>query len=150
MEVLIVGGGCIGLSLASELASDHDVRVLDKGRVGRGSSWAAAGMIAPVMEAEYGEDELLELSLWSQELYPDFIRKLEEETNRTVDYRTNGTLGLAFDQPQAVELERKAQFLRDEGFEVESLDTEEVRSLEPRISSYIVEGLYVPSERRQL
>lgn len=148
MEILVIGGGCIGLSLAGELAKDHEVRVLEKDTLGRGASWAAAGMIAPVMEAEYGEDDLLELSLRSQELYSEFVRKLENETDRTVDFRTEGTLGLAFDQPQAAELDRKARFLRDRGFEVRSLDTGEVRSMEPRISSYVVEGVYVPSERQ--
>jgi glycine oxidase len=148
MNLLVIGGGCIGLGLAGELAEDHDVRLLEKGQLGRGASWAAAGMVAPVMEAEYGEDELLELSLRSQELYPDFVENLEDETGRDVDFRTEGTLGLAFDQPQTAELDRKARFLRDRGFDVASLTSEEVRSLEPRISSYVVEGIHVPSERQ--
>lgn len=148
MRVTVVGGGCIGLGVAGALAADHDVRLLEKNSLGSGASRAAAGMIAPVMEAEYGEDELLELCLSSQELYPDFVEELEEETGVEVDFRREGTLGLAFDQPGVAELQRKVEFLREKGFEVEELDAEALRKVEPRISSYVVQGVRVPSERQ--
>lgn len=148
MRVTVVGGGCIGLGIASELASGHDVRLFESDTVGSGASRAAAGMIAPVMEAEYGEDDLLELCLKSQELYPDFVDELETETGVAVDFRREGTLGLAFDQPGVAELHRRVEFLRAKGFEVENLGDEQLRDLEPRISSYVVEGVRVPSERQ--
>lgn len=146
MDLIIVGGGCIGLGLAGELAQSHTVRLFEKDKCGRGASYAAAGMIAPIMEAEYGEDELRRLGLRSQELYTEFVSDLEEETDCSVDYRTDGTLTVAFDQSGEAELDRKVDYLRGIGLDVESLTADEARSLEPRLSSYVTSAYRISSE----
>ncbi len=88
MELCVVGGGCIGLGVAGRLAVNHSVHLFDRGRFGRGSTYAAAGMIAPITEVEFGEQELLDLGLRSRELYPDFVENLQDETGRNVDFRS--------------------------------------------------------------
>jgi glycine oxidase len=148
VRIIIVGGGCIGLGIAGELSREHTVHLFDENECGSGASRAAAGMIAPVMEAEYGEEELLELGLESQELYKEFVKNLEQELAVDVDFRTQGTLGLAFDQPEEAELERKIEFLNRLNLQVDELSVEEIRSLDPRISSYGTRAIKVPSERQ--
>src|SRR3954453_13574752 len=74
-DILVIGGGLIGLSVAWRAARrGARVSVLDAGRIGRGASHVAAGMLAPVTEAEVGESgaRLLELSLRALEGWPDF------------------------------------------------------------------------------
>ena len=88
----IIGGGVAGLSLAWRLAQ-HNLRVVvfDKGKIGRGASWAAAGMLAAVIEAEPGEDALIPFVLQSQAMWPEFTRELEAYTGHTIGYRECGT-----------------------------------------------------------
>jgi len=146
MKIVVVGAGCIGLGIAGELAADHSVSLFDRSRCGQGASRAAAGMIAPIMEVEFGEEALLELGLESQRLYPGYVEELEKETGVDVDFRDHGTLGLAFDQPGEAELERKIEYLRRLNLNVEELSVKDARNLEPRVSSYVTRAIKVPSE----
>ncbi|MFB6226959.1 MAG: glycine oxidase ThiO [bacterium] len=146
MEILVVGGGCIGLGIAGELAEDHSVTLLEEANCGQGATRAAAGMLAPVMEAEYGETELLDLCLESHRRYPSFVESLEDDTGIDVGFRTEGTLGLAFDQPGVSDLERQVDYLNRMDLTVEELSPEACRELEPRISSYVSKAIRVSSE----
>jgi glycine oxidase len=148
MNIALVGGGCIGLGLAGELGRDHSVHLFDKDRMGGGSTDAAAGMIAPITEAEYGEENLLELGLKSRERYPAFVETLEDETGIDVGFRADGTLAVAFDQPGEAELDRQTDYLDRLGLEFDRLSAEAVRELEPRLSPYITRAVSIPSERQ--
>src|SRR4051794_18533403 len=97
-DILVVGGGLIGLSVAWRAAQrGARVRVVDAGRIGGGASHVAAGMLAPVTEAEFGEAgrRLLKLSLASLERWPAFAADLREATGLDVGLRQTGTLVLA-------------------------------------------------------
>ena len=78
-DVVVIGGGAIGLSIAWRAGQRglHTV-VLDRGPVGHGTSRYAAGMLAPVAEVTPGEEPLLELGLRSARLYPRFVAELLE------------------------------------------------------------------------
>lgn len=90
-DVLIIGGGVIGLATAMELAlHGAEVTVLERHTCGQGATWAAAGMLAP--EAERIEGELLELGLRSRELYPEWIRKIMHLTGQSCGYWCCGIL----------------------------------------------------------
>ena len=94
-DVAVVGGGAIGLACARE-AARRGARavVFDAGEPG---AWhVAAGMLAPVSEADFGERSLLELGLESARLYPGFVAALEDP-----GYRAVGTLVVARDRDEA-------------------------------------------------
>lgn len=146
MKIVVVGGGAIGLGVAGELAPDHEVIVLERGRFGGGASRAAAGMLGPIMEVEFNEPELLELGLASHRLYPDFVASLEEETGTETGFRTEGTLGVAFDPSQASELRRLLDYQQRLGLDVEEISVQRCRELEPRISSYISAAILTTSD----
>ena len=79
-ELIVVGGGVIGLSIAWRARErGMSVTVLERGVTGRGTSHVAAGMLAPVAEVEFGEAgrRILELALRSAELWPAFAAALE-------------------------------------------------------------------------
>ncbi|MFB6355285.1 MAG: FAD-dependent oxidoreductase, partial [bacterium] len=77
---------------------------------GRGASYAAAGMLGPIMEVEFSEPEQLELNQRSHQIYPEFIDGLEEETDTKTGFRTNGTYMVATTPAEAEELERLHEY----------------------------------------
>ncbi len=73
MQVLIVGGGVIGLSAACALARDgHDVQLVERETPGQRASWVAAGLLTPSSPWKYPRS-LIALCLRSEAMYPDFV-----------------------------------------------------------------------------
>src|ERR1700739_1038145 len=96
-DVIVIGGGLIGLAIANELASrGATVRVFDLGEPGHGASWAGAGMLAPYAE-RIDDEAMLALCQRSLRRYPDFVRGLEDETDIDVELRLDGIVEAAFD-----------------------------------------------------
>src|ERR1700722_1827680 len=96
-DVIVVGGGVIGLAVAwKAAAAGMTVTVVDP-RPGRGAGWAAAGMLAPVGEAHFGEDALTDLNVAAARAWPAFSRALEAASGRPVRYVAEGTLMIALD-----------------------------------------------------
>jgi glycine oxidase len=93
-DVIIIGGGIIGLSLALALRK-RGLRVLivERGEPGREASYAAAGMIADF--APELPPSLLPLAIVSARMYPEFVHELQDESGIDVDLRDNGTLLLS-------------------------------------------------------
>ena len=92
----MVGGGAIGLGIAWRLAQrGRDVLLLDRAEPGSGASFHAAGMLAPITEATFGEDALLRLNLASAAAYPAFLRDLAAATGRSLQSGAPGTLFVA-------------------------------------------------------
>ena len=90
-EVVIAGGGVIGLSCALELAlAGRRVTVLERGRAMGEASWAAAGMLAA--EDPETPAELAALSALSIRLYPDYLAAIERLSGRALPLRTNNAL----------------------------------------------------------
>src|SRR5450432_754929 len=96
-DVVVVGGGVIGLTIAWRAAQSGRTVVLLDPSPASGASRQAAGLLAPVTEVHYGEDALLQLNLASARRYPAFAAELEEASGTTIAYRQTGTLALAFD-----------------------------------------------------
>ena len=97
VEHLIVGGGVIGLSVAFELlCRGRSVLVLERGEPGCGATDVAAGMLAPVSEADTGPDAVVGLGQESLLRYPEFVQrvtKLVEATPSLRDYEFEESLG---------------------------------------------------------
>ncbi|MQA76145.1 MAG: FAD-dependent oxidoreductase, partial [Solirubrobacterales bacterium] len=104
-DAVIVGGGVIGLACAWRAAQRGlSVLVLERERPGAGASNVAAGMLAPVGEATWGEDRLLELALASHRLWPSFAKELATAAGGELVYLDLGALHIALDRDESAEL----------------------------------------------
>ncbi|HEV7474600.1 MAG TPA: glycine oxidase ThiO [Pyrinomonadaceae bacterium] len=144
-EVIIIGGGVIGLAVARALAlrGVRDVLLIERNTLGGESSTAAAGMLAPQAEANRAH-EFFYLTCRSRDLYPDFAAALLEETGIDIELETTGTLYLAFTEHDAGELERRYEWQTKAGLPVEKLSAAAVRDLESSISEDVRGALKFP------
>jgi glycine oxidase len=147
-EVAVVGGGVIGLASAWRLASRGATVVVIDPAPGRGASWAAAGMLAPVTEVHPGEEELLRLNLASASEYPAFVEELTAQTGVDLGYRRSGTLIVARDSDDNAALEDVYRYQQRLGLEVERLSGREARRREPALSPRTRGGIYVPGDHQ--
>lgn len=146
VEVAVAGGGLIGLSVAWRAAQRGlSVTVVDDAP-GSGASRAAAGMLAPVSEAGYGEEALLRLCLASLERYPAFLDELAAATGVRVPLRTAGTLVVGFDDDDMRVLADLQRFHVELGLEVHRLLGREVRRREPSLSPRVRGALHVAGD----
>src|SRR6185503_2868576 len=99
-DVIVIGGGVIGLSIARELAGRKSVLLLDRGATGHGTSRAAAGMLSPLSEAD-AQGPFFQLCRASHEQYGRFVQELESETRLDVGFSTEGLLCLASSEESA-------------------------------------------------
>jgi glycine oxidase len=147
-DVVVVGGGVIGLGIAWRAAqAGLGVTVVDR-TPGRGASWAAAGMLAPVTEVHYGEQPLLDLNLSASARWPAFAAELEERTSRSVGYRRCGTLAVARDADDHAALDDLFSFQRGLGLKVERLRGRECRQLEPGLAPGVRGGFIAPGDHQ--
>lgn len=134
-DVIVIGAGLIGLSIAWELSGrGASVTVIEKDRPGYGATRVAAGMLAPIGELDFGEPELLEMNLVSRKLYPDFISSIEAATETDTGYRHTGALHVALDRDEAGELKRIMELQRSYGLDSKWLGPIAAREIEPGVS----------------
>ena len=134
-DILVVGGGVIGLSLAYELASNGArVSVIDRGQFGREASWAGAGILPPAAATPQA-DPYAELHRISGELYPRWSAQLREETGVDNGYRRCGGIYLAADESDEAELRMCAAQWRKDGIHVEPIDAAGLAESEPALAA---------------
>lgn len=146
LSVAVVGGGVIGLSAAWELAESGCTVDLFDEQLGLGASYAAAGMLAPVSEAAYDEEDLLAAGLESAQVWPHFAGRLARASGVDVGYRPTGSLLVGHDQDDARQLQRHAALLARHGLAAEPLTSRQTRALEPALSPRTTAGLHVPGD----
>lgn len=146
-DVLIIGGGVIGLSIARELHKKgvRRITLVEKGACGEESSWAAAGMLGPQAEADAG-GAFFDLTLSSRDLYPEFAAELEDETGVNVELDRSGTLYLAFSDQDSQVLRHRYEWQARAGLRVEYLSAEESRRAEPFASPDVRDALFFPDD----
>ncbi|MEV7198606.1 glycine oxidase ThiO [Streptomyces griseoluteus] len=140
-DVLVIGGGIIGLVTAWRAAGRGLTAAVVDPAPGGGAARVAAGMLAAVTELHHGEEGLLALSLASARRYPQFAAELAEATGRDLGYRRSGTLAVAFDSDDRAQLREVHELQLRCGLDARWLSGRECRRLEPMLAPGVRGGL---------
>jgi glycine oxidase len=133
-DVVVIGAGIVGLSVARELAgAGARVLVVERRRVGAEASSAAAGMLAAQAEAER-DSPLLELALRARDHHAALAPALEAETGVGVDHSPRGLLEVALGGQDEARLLERRSWQQARGLPVELLGAEELREVEPNLN----------------
>ncbi|MFD9436811.1 glycine oxidase ThiO [Streptomyces sp. NPDC060002] len=147
-DVLVIGGGIIGLVTAWRAAQRGFTTAVVDPAPGGGAAQVAAGMLAAVTELHHGEQTLLGLNLASARRYPDFAAELTELTGHDLGYRRCGTLAVALDSDDRAHLRELHALQRQSGLESEWLSGRECRRLEPLLAPGVRGGLRVDGDHQ--
>jgi glycine oxidase len=149
-DVIVVGGGVIGTAIAWRAARDgrDDGRtvILIDPHTDDKASLVAAGMLGPVSESVFGEQDLLNLNLHAISRFPSFNQELEDATGHHTGLRTEGTLAVAYDSGDLAALDRLTAFRHSIGLQAERLDARECRKREPFLSPATRGGVYAQGD----
>jgi len=146
-DAVFVGGGVVGLSCAWRAAArGARVAVLERAEPPAGATNVAAGMLAPVGELTFGEPELLELTLASMRLYPEFVADLETASGEATGYAECGALHVALDRDEAAQLRRRHDLQRSLELDAEWLAPRACRELEPGLTPSFNGGVLAGGE----
>ncbi|MFJ1746745.1 glycine oxidase ThiO [Streptomyces sp. NPDC088116] len=148
MDVLVIGGGIIGLVTAWRAAQRGLHTAVADPEPGGGAARVAAGMLAAVTELHYGEQTLLGLNLASAERYPGFVAELEEASGQDTGYRACGTLAVALDTDDRAQLRELHALQQRSGLASEWLTGRECRRLEPMLAPGVRGGLRVDGDHQ--
>jgi glycine oxidase len=144
-EVTVIGAGIIGCAAAYELARrGTSVQIVDDRPAGAGATQAAAGVLAPYIEARHG-GPLLELTARGLEVFDRFVADAAAAAGVPIGYQRTGTLDAALDQPSLAIYAETATALAAKGLDARLLDAQAVRVEEPHLSESVIGGLLIPS-----
>jgi glycine oxidase len=139
-DILIIGGGIIGLLTAHELANaGAGVTLVEMGDTGRESSWAGGGILSPLYPWRYA-GSVNALARWSQTVYPDLCSRLFEETGVDAEYSASGLLTL---DPEERDL--ALSWAEAEQVQLQVLDKDEIAEKEPGLQTSVVSALWFPN-----
>jgi len=140
-QVVIIGGGIIGASVAYHLTKRgiSDVVVLEQGQLTGGTTWHAAGLVSQ-LKSTYS---LTKLATYSARLFEE----LEEETGQATGYRTPGSISVASDQERWEELKRGISMASTVGVEIREIEMDELNEFCPLVNTDdLVGALYIPKD----
>ena len=145
-DVIVVGGGAVGLACAWALAvGGRRVTVLERGARGGEATQAAGGMLSPLAESA-GPGPFLDLGMASLALWPSFAERLEEETGVDLDLRLGGKLLLALDQEGAEALRARRDWAHRSGYDARWLEGAGLREREPAATPAALGGLHIAED----
>jgi glycine oxidase len=143
-DLVIVGGGVIGLAIAYAAAREGlSPVVLDRSELGRESSWAGAGLIPPESHNIIGNPSAA-LRSFSARFYPAWSEALREETGIDVGYRRTGGVDVALTDSEDLVLRNAAGRWRAEGIECERLAPADFTRVEPALSHGLCSAYFLP------
>jgi glycine oxidase len=147
-DVAVIGGGVVGHGIAWEVQRSGRSVVLIDDAPGSGASWAAAGMLAPVSELHYQEEDLLELMLEASSRWPGFAAGLADASGADSGYLTTPTLAVGADAADRRALMDLRTVQQAHGLAVEPLTVREARQREPLLSPAIACALDTPADHQ--
>ena len=149
VDVAVVGGGVIGLSVGWRLARHGlAVAIFDAGPAGGGTSSAATGMLAAGAEHEPGGDALLALCRESLALWPTFRDDLEADAGIAIDYRETGTLVVAVGRDEVERLRARHALQIRAGLDARWMSASAVLDLEPGLRPNVSGGIFCPGDHQ--
>lgn len=144
----VIGAGVVGLISAWQLRlAGHTVTIIAPD-AGRDASYAAAGMLAPISEVQYGQDELWPLMIASRAEYPELLDTLDRAAAAPTGYRDNGTILVAADRSDRDAVADLVGVQQAHGMEVGPLTSRELRSREPSLAPGLAKAWEVPSDHQ--
>jgi glycine oxidase len=145
-DVVIVGGGIIGGSIAFDLAERNlRVALLDRQELMREASWAAAGMLSPAPDCP-AAIPLVPLGRASLALYPKFVDAVEDASGLCAGFRAGGALEVICHGDAERELSTLVALYHGLGLACEPMRVEEARSMEPALGREARAAALVPEE----
>jgi len=145
-DVIVVGGGVMGCSVAYRLAkNDVRVLVLEKSVPGAEASSAAAGILGPSVES-FRDAFALQLGRRSRELHAELADELDDLLGIDVGFRRCGVIKLAFDEAEQLELDTQASALAVNGVRGERWTCEDLLEEEPSCNPKVVGALHVAED----
>jgi glycine oxidase len=146
-DAIVVGGGVVGLATGWRLAQRGlRVTILERDAPGHGTTHVAAGMLAPIAEADPAEEPLLRLGVAAAAAYPSFVTELADVAGVDPGYVRCGTLMVARDRDEGEALVRHHALRTSLGLGVERLLPGQARSLEPALAPSLRLALDVPED----
>ena len=145
-DVVVIGGGIVGLAVAHALARvGVRVTLVERGAVGREASWAAAGYLS-FQGSSNRPGPRLDLTRTSFGLYEGWIREIEELTGSDTGFWRCGLLEISLSEAEAVEARERAAWQRAAGYAAEWLDASTVRTRQPALAGDLPVhgGLWLP------
>jgi len=140
-QVLVIGGGIIGCSIAYHLTRRGitDVTVIEQGELTGGTTWHAAGLVSQLKSSH----SLTKLATYSSRLFED----LEAETGQATGYRTPGSISVASDNERWEEILRGASMASTCDVQTEVIDLDRAKELFPPLNTDdLVGALYIPRD----
>ena len=139
-DIIIIGGGIIGMLTARELhRTGADILLLERGPLGGESSWAGGGIISPLYPWRY-EDSVNRLAQISKSLYPDIADQLRVESGVDCELIKSGLLVTDME-----EAERALDWSRRWNIDIQYIEgADAIHEIEPTTSKHIDAGLWMP------
>ncbi|MCX7344486.1 MAG: FAD-dependent oxidoreductase [Alphaproteobacteria bacterium] len=140
-DVVIIGGGIVGCSIAHHLTKEGitDVVLLERKQLTSGTTWHAAGLVGQLRASR----NLTELAKYTTGLFEG----LEKETGQATGFKQNGSISIALTDGRLEELMRGASMAKNFGLEVQVISTGEIKERLPHYNmENVAGGVFLPKD----